>query len=90
MTLERGGVRLATFPDLICTLDANDGTPRTSAELKPGIQVTVLRVPQRNLILGSGMRELAAFRAVENVLNRPITPYVFEDSHGTETGLGNR
>jgi DUF917 family protein len=76
MTLERSGVRLATFPDLISTLDAVDGTPRTSADLEPGTRVIVLRVPRKNLILGAGMRVPAGFRAVEEVLKRQIVSYL--------------
>ena len=75
MTLERGGARLATFPDLISTLDAVDGTPRTSADLEPGGRVIVLLVPRKNLILGAGMRVPAGFRAVEEVLKRQIMSY---------------
>jgi hypothetical protein len=75
MTLERGGARLATFPDLIATLDAVDGTPRTSADLTPGTRVIVLCVPRKNLILGAGMRLPAAFCAVEEVLKKPLVAY---------------
>jgi DUF917 family protein len=72
MTLERAGERLATFPDLICTLDPADGTPRTSAALIPGARIIVMRIPRKNLILGAGMRLPAAFRAVEEVLKKTI------------------
>jgi len=68
MTLERSGERLATFPDLICTLDAADGTPRTSASLSSGAWVIVVSVPRKNLILGAGMRLPAADRVVEEVV----------------------
>lgn len=72
MTLERRGERLATFPDLIATLDAVDGIPRTSADLTAGTRVIVVRVPRKNLILGAGMRLPAGFRAVEEVLKKII------------------
>jgi len=79
MTLERGGLRLATFPDLIATLDTCDGTPLTSADLQAGAEVTVVRVPRNSLILGAGMRVAENFLAVEDALKRPILRYVFED-----------
>jgi len=68
MELERKGARLATFPDLIATLAAEDGTPRTSADLEPGAEVVVLHAPGQRLILGSGMRVAANLRAVEEAM----------------------
>jgi len=79
MTAERGGVRLATFPDLISTLDRRDGTPRTSADLERGTDVIILSVPHTRLILGAGMRVEEHFRAVEEAIKQPIVRYVFKD-----------
>jgi len=78
-TAERGGVRLATFPDLISTLDTCDGTPRTSADLERGTDVIILSVPHTRLILGAGMRVKKHFRAVEEAIKQPIVRYVFKD-----------
>ena len=74
-----GGVWLATFPDLITTLDARDGTPRTSADLERGADLIILCFLQSRQILGAGMRVAAHFRAVEEVLKQSIVRYVFKD-----------
>ncbi len=51
MTLEYNGERLATFPDLIMTFEAETGRPIVSAALAKGQQVMMLVVPRDNLIL---------------------------------------
>jgi len=56
MTLEGDGDREATFPDLIATLDGR-GMPLTSPELREGMTVAVLMVPQERLLLGAGARD---------------------------------
>ena len=50
MTLERKGKRINTFPDLIMTLDAENGIPVTSAEVGEGQKIIVVRgfCPQFN------------------------------------------
>jgi DUF917 family protein len=75
MTAERGGERLATFPDLIATLDLDDGTPVTSAELRRGRRVVVLAAPRDRLILGAGVRDPENLRAIERALGRPVVSY---------------
>jgi len=77
MTAEKQGQRVATFPDLITTLDYEDGTPRASAQLQPSARVLVLWAPRESLILGAGMRDPANFKPVEEILQRPILRYVF-------------
>ncbi len=76
MTLERGGERLATFPDLIMTLDAATGLPVTTAEVRMGQEAILLRVPASRLILGEGMRDLDLLAAIEPIVDKPILPYV--------------
>ncbi len=77
MTCETDGQRIATFPDLITTLDARDGTPVASAEITPGMGVTLLAVPRERLILGAGMRDPELFRDVERAVQREVVRYVF-------------
>lgn len=78
MTLEHGGQRLGTFPDLIMTLDAATGRPLVTAEIVTGQHVVVVNVPRERLLLGAGMRDPRLFVPVEEIVNKPILSYVFE------------
>jgi DUF917 family protein len=75
MTAEKCGQRVATFPDLITTLDYEDGTPRASAQLQPSARILVLWAPREDLILGAGMRDPANFKPVEEILRRALGGY---------------
>ncbi len=72
MTLECGGNRIGTFPDLIMTLRGDSGMPVTTAELREGDRVFVIHVPADRLILGEGMRCGELLRAVEPVVGKSI------------------
>jgi len=78
MTLEKKGERLATFPDLMVTLDAEEGFPLSSSEITRDRRVIVIQVPRHNLILGAGMKEKANFRKVEEVLGKEVIRYLFQ------------
>ncbi len=75
MTLEKGGKRLGTFPDLIMTLDAATGQPLTTAEIRKGQRVFLLCVPAGKLILGEGMRSADLLQTIEPVVNKEILKY---------------
>lgn len=77
MTLEREGERLATFPDLIMTIEAESGRPITTAEIRRGQEVMVVMVPRENLNLGAGMKDPKLFREVEEVIGREMVKYIF-------------
>lgn len=76
MTLERGGKRIATFPDLIMTLDAKDGIPLTTAEIQKKQEVFLMRINASNLILGEGMRCMDLMEAIEPVVGKSIVEYL--------------
>jgi len=76
ITLEHKGRRLATFPDLIMTLDASDGWPVPSAEIEEGQNVAVLIAPRDRLILGAGMRDPSLFASVEKALGKAVIPHL--------------
>lgn len=76
MTLERKGKRINTFPDLIMTLDAENGIPVTSAEVCEGQKIIVVAASARNLILGEGMRCKELFEPVEKVIGKEIISYL--------------
>jgi DUF917 family protein len=83
MTLEADGERVATFPDLIATLGAGDGTPLPTAEMAAGMDVILLAVPRGRLILGAGMRDPELFRDVERAIGKEVVLYVFQPDDGT-------
>ena len=75
MTAERSGRRLATFPDLIATVDSASGLPVPSAEIQDGRPVVVLTIPKGQLPLGAGVRHPEALRPVERVLGKEMAAY---------------
>ena len=80
MCAEMDGKRVATFPDLIGTLNPGDGTPLTTADLEHGQDVAVVIVPRARLILGAGMRDPALFAPVEQAVGKPVIKYVFDEA----------
>lgn len=76
MTLERHEKRVATFPDLIMTLDLQTGQPLITADIKVGVPVAVLYVPKEHLKLGAGMKDLTLFRVVEQALGVEMISYL--------------
>lgn len=79
MTLDRDGERLATFPDLITTLDADTGEPVSTAELAEGQSVAVLVAPASSLALGAGMADPELFEPVEEAVGEPVVEYAFAE-----------
>jgi DUF917 family protein len=75
MTLEKDGERIATFPDLIMTLDANTAEPIVSAAITKGQKIAVITVPKDNLRLSSTMRNPKLMKSIEHIIKKPINPY---------------
>ena len=67
--------RLATFPDLIVTFDLATGTPLSSAVMTVGPDVAVMRVPQRKLNLGAGVKDPDLLLPIEAAVGRKILEY---------------
>ena len=61
---DAGGARIATFPDVIATLDAA-GTPLSAGQLREGMYVFVLHVPKRQIPLSSSVLDPAVYPPVE-------------------------
>lgn len=78
MTLENANSRIATFPDLIMTFDKNTGLPVTSAELKDGQNIVVIKSHYTNLKLGSPMFDRNILSTIEPIINKEITKYVLK------------
>jgi uncharacterized protein len=75
MTVEAGGERLATFPDVITTLSLVDGRPVSIADVADGDEVAVLRVAKAHVPLGAGVREPSVYPEVEAMLGKPLAAH---------------
>ena len=69
----RGDERIATFPDLICMLDATTGESVSTAEARDGRNVYAIVIPKEHLILGAGMHQRALFEDAEKILGADMT-----------------
>ena len=76
MTIEAGTERLATFPDLITVFDRSTGTVLNTADLKNGMEVTVLTVPRQRLLLSSGVRDGALYPDLEGIVRREMRSFI--------------
>jgi len=73
MTLEDDkGDRLATFPDLIVTLDIKTSKPKTSAEVRQGDELLLVAIPKDLIPLGSGVKDPYLLVQVEKVVGKRI------------------
>jgi DUF917 family protein len=77
MTLEKDGQRYSTFPDLIMTLDSKTARPVISAAIEKGQQLAVIAVPKEKLLLSSTMRNEKLMLPIEDVIKKPVLPYIF-------------
>lgn len=78
MTVEYEGERLATFPDLIATLNSDTGAPITTADIQEGMSVTVLTAPSESLSLGAGMNQKTLFEPIEEMIDKSIIQHSFD------------
>ena len=77
MTLEKGGKRLATFPDLMTTFDEK-GEPVTSAALREGQTVYLVNVPKEKILVGDGNRYPEMYKPIEDALGKPLVKHLAE------------
>lgn len=78
MALDIDGNRTFTFPDFMMTFDARTGMPFTSAEVEEGKPCYLVASKHENLILGAGMYECSAYKAVEMALGIEMVPYCLD------------
>lgn len=67
-----GTGRIATFPDLIVTMDLETGFPVSSADVSEGQHVAVVVVPRERLILGAGVKDRRLYASVEAALKKEL------------------
>ena len=75
--LENKGQRIATFPNLIATINLKNGLPLPTAEAREGQNVAILYVPRQVLKLGAGMKDPEIFKQIEEATNKQIIKYSF-------------
>jgi uncharacterized protein len=78
MTAERDGLRLATFPDLIASLDPDSGEPIAVTEMQPGSRVAVLAASKRNFPLGAGVLDASVYDEVETGMGAEIARFALD------------
>ncbi len=74
---DAGGNRLATFPDVITTLDAS-GTPLSAGQLRVGMYVFILHVSKKLIPLSTSVIEPAVFPPVEKALGIDLATYALD------------
>lgn len=74
---DAGGNRLATFPDVIATLDAA-GQPLSAGQLREGMFVFVLHVPKKVIPLSSSVIDPAVYPPVEKAMGIELAKYALE------------
>jgi DUF917 family protein len=75
MTVESSGERLATFPDLINTIDSATGFPLSAAQTEIGQSVVLLTAPMSAIPLGAGMRDPSVYPEVEKMIGKSLASY---------------
>ena len=75
-TAEKDGKRLATFPDLIMTINANTGEPVTTAMMEEGLDVYVIGTDKKNLKLSAAMFDPELLKQTEEVVGKEMVSYL--------------
>ncbi len=70
------GSRLATFPDMIATVDLVTGLPVNTNRIADGCEVAVIAAPAHSLKLGAGMFDRALFEEVESMTGFELVKYL--------------
>ena len=75
-TAEKDGKRLATFPDLIMTINAQTGEPVTTAMMEEGLDVYVIGTDKKNLKLSATMFDPELLQETEKVVGKEMVKYL--------------
>lgn len=76
MTADIGGKRVATFPDMIGTLDPQTGEVVSISESKPGSRVAVIVVHRSKFPVGKGALDPNVFPEVEKAMGVDMRSYL--------------
>lgn len=75
--VDADGARLATYPDVIATLD-DAGAPVSSGDIREGMRLRILRVAKDRLPLSSSVTDPSVYPVVEKALGIEIASYALE------------
>ena len=76
MTADADGERVATFPDMIGTLDPTTGEPVAISELPAGSEVAVVIAHRSKFPVGKGALDPAVFPEVEQAMGVDLRSYL--------------
>jgi len=71
------GQRIATYPDVITTLDIN-GNPVSAGQVKVGMEIYVFHIPQTKIPLGSSVKDPSVYPYVEERLGVELAKYALK------------
>ena len=74
---DAGKNRLATFPDVITTLDAS-GNPISAGQVREGMFVFVLHVSKKLIPLSSSVTDPAVYPSVEKAMGIELAKYALD------------
>lgn len=74
---DAGGTRVATFPDVITTLDAS-GQPLSVGQVREGMYIFVLHVPKTIIPLSSSVLDATVYPFVEDRMGIDLTSYALD------------
>jgi DUF917 family protein len=74
MAAERDGERIASYPDVITTLDPK-GVPMSVGEIGEGMELLVLRIAKNVIPLSSSVTDSSVYLPVEKALGINLTDY---------------
>lgn len=69
------GVRIASYPDLITTLDMQ-GNPVSAGKLVPGMEVVIFHLHHSHIPLSSSVKDPAVYPPVESILGIDLQSYL--------------
>lgn len=81
---DAGGTRIATFPDVITTMDAA-GTPLSVGQVREGMYVFVLHVPKTIIPLSSSVLDPAVYPSVEAAMGIELAKYALDGTGKAKT-----
>jgi DUF917 family protein len=76
MTADFGGERVATFPDMIGTIDPQTGDVVSISESKPGSRIAVIVAHRSRFPVGKGALDPAVFPEVEKAMGVDMVSYL--------------
>lgn len=75
MTATLDGERIATFPDLLASIDPITGEPVSISELVLGVEATIIVADRGRIPLGAGVFDPAAYPDVEKAMGEELVRY---------------